>query len=72
MNGGGNNETCIFPNLIFRTKKGINIEPTDKYYYLFELACESASKKMNPTFCSLDAVCNRRFYENDIFTNIMG
>ena len=72
MNGMGNGEACIFPNIIFRTKEGVNINPEDKYYYLFELACESASKKMNPTFCSLDADCNRPFYEKGILTDIMG
>lgn len=65
-------ESCIFPNIIFRTKEGVNLNPEDKYYYLFELACESASKRMNPTFCSLDADCNIPFYEKGILTDIMG
>lgn len=72
MQGMGNGEACIFPNIIFRTKKGVNIDPIDKYYYLFQIACESASKKMNPTFCSLDAECNKPFYEKGILTDIMG
>ena len=72
MNGMGKNEACIFPNIIFRTKEGVNLNPNDPYYYLFELACESAAKRMNPTFCSLDADINLPFYEKGILTDIMG
>ena len=72
MNGMGKNEACIFPNIIFRTKEGVNLNPGDKYYYLFELACESAAKRMNPTFCSLDAGINLPFYEKGVFIDIMG
>ncbi len=72
MNGMGKNEACIFPNIIFRTKEGINLNPEDEYYYLFELACKSAAKRMNPTFCSLDADINLPFYENGVLIDIMG
>lgn len=72
MNGMGKNEACIFPNIIFRTKEGVNLNPEDPYYYLFELACESAAKRMNPTFCSLDADINLPFYEKGIYTDVMG
>lgn len=72
MNGMGKNEACIFPNIIFRTKEGVNLNPGDKYYYLFELACESAAKRMNPTFCSLDADINLPFYEKGVLIDIMG
>ena len=72
MQGMGKNEACIFPNIIFRTKEGVNLNPEDPYYYLFEIACESAAKRMNPTFCSLDADINLPFYEKGIYTDIMG
>lgn len=72
MNGMGKNEACIFPNIIFRTKEGVNLNPEDPYYYLFEIACKSAAKRMNPTFCSLDADINLPFYEKGIYTDIMG
>lgn len=72
MNGMGKNEACIFPNIIFRTKEGVNLNPEDPYYYLFEIACKSAAKRMNPTFCSLDADINLPFYEKGVYTDIMG
>ena len=72
MNGMGKNEACIFPNIIFRTKEGVNLNPEDPYYYLFELACQSAAKRMNPTFCSLDADINLPFYEKGVYTDVMG
>lgn len=72
MTGMGKNEACIFPNIIFRVKDGVNKKPEDPYYYLFELACESASKRMNPTFCNIDASFNLPFYEKNIITAIMG
>lgn len=68
----GTKEACVFPNIIFRTKEGVNLNPEDKYYYLFELACWSASKRMNPTFCSLDAEINLPFYEKGVLIDIMG
>lgn len=72
MNGMGKNEACIFPNIIFRTKEGVNLNPEDEYYYLFEIACKSAAKRMNPTFCSLDADINLPFYEKGVLIDIMG
>lgn len=72
IEGMGKNEACIFPNIIFRLKDGVNKKPSDPFYYLFELACESASKRMNPTFCNIDADINLPFYENGIITAIMG
>lgn len=72
MNGMGNGEACIFPNIIFRLKDGVNKRPGDPYYYLYELACESASKRMNPTFCDLDASFNKVLYDQGILVNLMG
>lgn len=70
--GMGNGEACIFPNIIFRLKEGVNKYPSDPYYYLFQLACESAAKRMNPTFCDLDASFNKVLYDDGILVNLMG
>jgi ribonucleoside-triphosphate reductase len=59
LKGMGNGEQPIFPNIIFRVKKGVNREPKDKYYYLFKLACYVASQRMNPTFMNIDADFNK-------------
>jgi ribonucleoside-triphosphate reductase len=57
--GMGNGEQAIFPNIIFRVKKGLNREKNDKHYYLFKLACDVASRRMNPTFMNMDADFNK-------------
>lgn len=72
MKGMGKNESCIFPNIIFRVKDGVNKKEGDPYYYLFKLACESASIRMNPTFCNIDASFNLPLYKEGTITAIMG
>lgn len=53
----------IFPNVIFRTKEGVNREVGDPYYYLYKLACRVAAKNMNPTFMNIDADYNKKYYD---------
>jgi len=59
--GLGRGETPIFPNIIFRLKKGINMEPGDPNYDLFRLACTVASERLNPTFCFMDSSFNKQY-----------
>jgi len=59
--GLGLNETPIFPNIIFRVKEGVNYNPTDPNYDLFQLAMRVASKRLNPTFSFMDATFNSPF-----------
>ncbi|GHU52536.1 hypothetical protein FACS189496_2830 [Bacilli bacterium] len=59
LKGMGNGEQPIFPNIIFRVKKGHNRDPKDPYYYLFKLATHVASQRMNPTFMNMDADFNK-------------
>jgi len=59
--GLGHNETPIFPNIIFRVKEGINYNPTDPNYDLFQLAIRVASQRLNPTFSFMDASFNREY-----------
>ena len=70
--GLGKNEQPIFPNIIFRVKKGVNREIGDPYFYLFEIACRVASKRMNPTFMNMDADFNLKYYEKGIYPATMG
>ena len=70
--GLGKGEQPIFPNIIFRVKKGVNREPSDPYYYLFKLACRVASKRMNPTFMNLDADFNKYYYDKGVIPATMG
>ena len=70
--GLGKGEQPIFPNIIFRVKKGVNREPSDPYYYLFKIACEVASKRMNPTFMNIDADFNKEYYDIGYVPATMG
>lgn len=70
--GLGKGEQPIFPNIIFRVKKGVNREQDDPYYYLFKIACEVASKRMNPTFMNIDADFNKEYYNKGYIPATMG
>ncbi len=59
--GLGHGETPIFPNIIFRLKKGVNFDPEDPNYDLFKLAMKVSAQRLNPTFSFMDATYNARF-----------
>ncbi|WP_027356088.1 anaerobic ribonucleoside-triphosphate reductase [Desulfofundulus thermocisternus] len=59
--GLGRGENPIFPNIIFRLKKGVNFEPGDPNYDLFQLAIRVASKRLNPSFAFMDSSFNRPY-----------
>lgn len=59
--GLGNGENPIFPNIIFRVKEGVNINPEDPNYDLLQLAMRVAAKRMNPTFSFMDSSFNQPF-----------
>lgn len=69
---GIDGKTPIFPNLIFRVKDGVNAKEGDPYYWLFQLACRVASKRMNPTFLLLDNGANAEYYKKGILGTRMG
>lgn len=48
--GLGRGENPIFPNIIFRVKEGVNLNPDDPNYDLFKLAIRVAAQRLNPTF----------------------
>ncbi len=59
--GLGHGETPIFPNIIFRVKKGINYQPDDPNYDLLKLAMRVAATRLNPTFSFMDSSFNREY-----------
>lgn len=59
--GLGRGETPIFPNIIFRLKKGINFNPQDPNYDLFQLAMRVSARRMNPTFSFMDSPANYQY-----------
>jgi anaerobic ribonucleoside-triphosphate reductase len=59
--GLGHGETPIFPNIIFRVKKGINYESQDPNYDLFKLAIRVSAQRLNPTFSFMDSTFNRDY-----------
>jgi ribonucleoside-triphosphate reductase len=72
LKGMGQGEQPIFPNIIFRVKKGVNREPNDPYYYLFQIACHVSSQRMNPTFMNIDADFNKEYYDRGYIPATMG
>lgn len=59
--GLGHGENPIFPNVIFRLKAGINFNPGDPNYDLFQLAMRVTGKRMNPTYSFMDSSFNRDY-----------
>ena len=61
--GLGHGETPIFPVQIFKVKDGVNYNPGDPNYDLFQLACRVSAKRLFPNFSFLDAPFNLRYYK---------
>jgi len=61
--GLGNGETPIFPIHIFKLKEGINYNPEDPNYDMFQLACRVSAKRLFPNFSFLDAPFNLQYYK---------
>ena len=59
--GLGKGESPIFPNLVFRLKRGINMDDGDPNYDLFKLAIKVSSHRMNPTFSFMDSSYNVKY-----------
>lgn len=59
--GLGSGESPIFPNLVFRLKKGRNFEKEDPNYDLFRFALRVSGHRMNPTFSFMDASFNEKY-----------
>ncbi len=61
--GLGNGETPIFPVQIFKVKEGVNYNPEDVNYDLFQLAIRTSAKRLFPNFSFLDAPFNLQYYK---------
>lgn len=61
--GLGNGETSIFPIHIFKVKEGVNYNPGEPNYDLFQLAMRVSAKRMFPNFSFLDAPFNAQYYK---------
>ncbi len=61
--GLGEGETAIFPIQIFKVKEGVNYNPGDPNYDLFQLACRVSAKRLFPNFSFLDAPYNLQYYK---------
>lgn len=59
--GLGHGENPIFPNIIFRVKEGISLNPGDPNYDLFKLAIRVAAQRLNPTFSFMDSSFNKEY-----------
>ena len=60
--GLGHGETPIFPIQVFKLKSGVNYNPGDPNYDLFELACRCSAARLFPNFTNLDAPYNLQYY----------
>ena len=61
--GLGNGETPIFPVQIYRVKEGINYNPGEPNYDLFQLAIRCSAKRLFPNFAFVDAPFNLQYYK---------
>lgn len=68
--GLGNGETPIFPIQIFRVKEGINFNPGEPNYDLFQLSCKVSAKRLFPNFSFQDAPFNIQYYKGTPETEI--
>lgn len=59
--GLGRGENPIFPNILFKVKSGINLNPGEPNYDLFQLAVRVAAQRMNPTFVFCDTSFNKAY-----------
>ena len=60
--GLGHGETAIFPIHIFKVKEGVNYNPEDPNYDLFELSCRVSAKRLFPNYVFLDSPFNLQYY----------
>jgi anaerobic ribonucleoside-triphosphate reductase len=61
--GLGSGETPIFPIQIFRVKEGVNYNPGEPNYDLFQLAIRCSARRLFPNFSFMDAPFNLQYYK---------
>ena len=60
--GLGHGETAIFPIHIFKVKEGVNYNPEDPNFDLFEQSCQVSAKRLFPNYVFLDSPFNLQYY----------
>ena len=70
--GLGHSETPIFPISIFKVKEGVNFNPGDPNYDLFQLSCKVSAKRLFPNFSFIDAPFNLEYYKEGDYTTEVG
>ena len=60
--GLGGGETPIFPVQIFKVKEGVNFNPGDPNYDLFQMALRTSAQRLFPNFSFIDAPFNLQYY----------
>ena len=61
--GLGHGETPIFPIHIFKVKEGVNYNPGDPNYDLFQLSMQVSAKRLFPNYVFLDSPFNLQYYK---------
>ena len=62
---GAHEKTSIFPCGIFQMMKGVNREPEDINYDLYQLALESTARRLYPNYANVDWSGNIGYDRND-------
>ena len=62
--GLGKHEQPIFPNIIWKMRSGVSVDPEDPNYDLFLLALRVSATRLFPSFVNQDASFNRDFPED--------
>ncbi len=71
MAGLGDGSTPLFPILVFKVKEGVNLNPNDPNYDLYQLGLECLSKRLFPNFQFVDTPFNSKGFDiNDPSTHI--
>ena len=68
--GLGDGETPIFPIQIFKVKEGVNYNPGDKNYDLFQKAILCSAKRLFPNFSFMDSSFNKPYFKGDYNTEV--
>lgn len=65
--GLGRGEQPMFPNIIFKVKKGINFEPGTPNHDLLLQALQVTSHRMNPTYAFMDSSFNTPYGDQAMY-----
>ena len=67
-------KTSIFPCSLFQMMKGVNREPGDPNYDLYQLALKSTAQRLYPNYANCDWSGNAGYDKNDprTYTSTMG